>query len=232
MDTSITITELLGPLNDIERKYAPKELYARGDWTLLGPGLGRVAIVGSRKASSEGIERTRQLARLLAEQGVVVVSGLAEGIDTAAHRAAIDAGGHTIAVLGTAIDHVYPQTNAGLQQEIMRDHLCLSQFPLGSATQRQNFPIRNRTMALISHVTVIMEAQDDSGSLNQGWEALRLGRSLFIAKSIMENPAVTWPQKFVNYGAKELPDSALDELIDTLPPPVLHAVNAELPFPA
>lgn len=232
MHAQISITELFGPLNEIEKKYAPPELWTCGDRTLLRPRLGRVAIVGSRKASREGIGRARQLARLLAEQGVVVVSGLAEGIDTAAHSAAIDAGGRTIAVLGTPLDRVYPQKNAGLQQEIMRSHLCLSQFPTGSAVQRHNFPIRNRMMALISHVTVIMEAQDNSGSLNQGWEALRLGRSLFIAKSVADNPRVTWPQKFINYGATVLLDSELDELMETLPPVVLHDANAELPLPA
>lgn len=232
MHARFSLSELLGPQNEIEKKYAPPELWACGDRTLLRPGLGRVAIVGSRKASREGLGRTRQLARLLTERGVVVVSGLAEGIDAAAHHSAIGAGGRTIAVLGTPLDRVYPQENAGLQQQIMRDHLCLSQFATGSAVQRHNFPIRNRTMALISHVTVILEAQDDSGSLNQGWEALRLGRSLFIAKSIAENPGVTWPQKFINYGAKVLLDAELDELMDTLPPLIHSAPNAGLPLAA
>jgi DNA processing protein len=229
MNQPLAVTELLGPLNGIESKYAPKELFASGDRSLLRSGLGRVSIVGSRKASLEGLDRARQLATLLAQRGVVVVSGLAEGIDSASHIAAIKNGGRTIAVLGTPLDQAYPRQNAALQQEIMRHHLCLSQFAPGTPVKRQNFPIRNRTMALISHVTVIMEASDDSGSLNQGWEALRLGRPLFIAKSTVDRPGMTWPQKFINYGAKILLDAELDELLETLPP-VLQTVNAELPL--
>ncbi|MGZ3302673.1 MAG: DNA-processing protein DprA [Isosphaeraceae bacterium] len=140
--------ELLGPLNEVEQKNVPKTLYVAGDTGILGEGA-RVAIVGSRKASPEGLRRASKLAGLLADRGIVIVSGLAEGID-AAHTAAINRGGRTIAVLGIPLDQVFPRQNAALQDQIMQDHLAVSQFPAGNPIQRKNFPLRNRTMALIS----------------------------------------------------------------------------------
>ena len=113
---------------------------------------------------------------------------------------------------------MYPKQNAELQDRIVREHLLMSQFPVGYPVKPQNFPMRNRTMALVSDVTIIMEATDESGSLHQGWEALRLGRGLFIAKSIVENNGVTWPEKFLHYGARVLSDGSLEELFDFLPP--------------
>ncbi len=221
--------ELLGPLNEVERKHAPEQLYVAGDTTLLQQGA-RVSIVGSRKASSDGVARAKKLARLLIERGITVVSGLAEGIDTAAHTAALDAGGRTVAVIGTPLDKVYPRQNAKLQEQLMRDQLVISQFPVGSATQRKNFPLRNRTMALISDATAIMEASDTSGSLSQGWEAIRLGRGLFIAKSLAENKALRWPEELMHYGARILSDQTLDELFDFLPSRSAVEIDDVVPF--
>jgi DNA recombination-mediator protein A len=119
--------ELLGPLNEVEQKNVPKTLYVAGDTGILRE-RARVAIVGSRKASPEGLRRASKLAGLLADRGIVIVSGLAEGIDTAAHTAAIHCGGRTIAVLGTPLDQVFPRQNAALQDQIMREHLAVSQF--------------------------------------------------------------------------------------------------------
>jgi DNA processing protein len=212
-----TPASLLGPLNDVEKKHAPQVLFVAGDPSLLRE-RGRVSIVGSRAASADGIQRAKKLARLLAERGTVVVSGLAEGIDTAAHTAAIEAGGRTIAVIGTPLDKVYPKKNAGLQDVIMREHLVISQFPSGSVVRPKNFVIRNRTMALVSDVTVIIEATDESGSLHQGWEALRLGRGIFIAKSVVDSDLVSWPEKMLYYGARVLSNESLEELFDFLPP--------------
>jgi DNA processing protein len=212
-----TAASLLGPLNDVEQKNAPAILYVAGDTSLLREGA-RVSIVGSRKASADGIQRAKKLARLLAQRATVVVSGLAEGIDTAAHTAGIEAVGRTIAVIGTPLDKVYPKKNAALQERIMRDHLVVSQFPSGYPVQPKNFPIRNRTMALVSDATVIIEASDKSGSLHQGWEALRLGRGLFIAKSLVESDSVSWPEEMLHYGARVLSDETLEELFDFLPP--------------
>lgn len=208
------LEELVGPLNDVEKKYAPKELYVAGPLSIPLPGP-RSSVIGSRKASSEGLEAARDIARVLARRNVIVVSGLAEGIDTAAHKAAIEEGGHTIAVLGTPLDHVYPRENFDLQELIMRNHLVVSQFPIGHATQPKDFVLRNRTMALISNASIIVEAGDSSGSLHQGWEALRLGRPLFIWSSIMNDHSLSWPKKMEMYGAIELRDP--EEVLDVLP---------------
>jgi DNA processing protein len=154
---------------------------------------------------------------MLSRRGVVVVSGLAAGIDTAAHVAALEAYGRTVAVLGTPLTEAHPRSNAALQERLMREQLVLSQFPPDRPVQRGNFPIRNRTMALISDATVIIEAGETSGSLSQGWEALRLGRQLFIAQSIIDNPGLTWPSKMLDYGACALSDDTVEELFSLLP---------------
>jgi DNA processing protein len=224
-----TPQDLLGPLNEVEQKHAPKTLFTAGDTGILEQGA-RVSIVGFRKASPEGIRRASKLASVLVKQNVVVVSGLAEGIDTAAHTSAINHSGRTIAVIGTPLDQVYPKQNAALQALIERNHLLISQFPQGSPLQRKNFSLRNRTMALISDATVIIEAGDTSGSLSQGWEALRLGRPLFITKSIAENPDVKWPEEMLGYGARILSDDTLAEFFDFLPLRSAAQFNGELPF--
>jgi DNA processing protein len=205
---------VLGPLNEEEQRFKPAELYLAGDRTLL---LRRpkVSIVGSRNASEEGLRRAARLARLLVSRDAVVVSGLALGVDTAAHRAAITAGGRTIAVIGTPLDKVYPRENSDLQRLIAQEHLLVSQFPVGHPTTRASFPMRNRTMALIVDASVIVEAGDTSGSLSQGWEALRLARTLFIMKSVADRPDLKWPRQMLNYGAQILNDP--EDLLEALP---------------
>ncbi|HKQ62265.1 MAG TPA: DNA-processing protein DprA [Candidatus Polarisedimenticolaceae bacterium] len=204
---------VLGPLNETERRNAPPRLYLAGDATLLRAGP-RVSIVGSRRATADGLRRASRLARALANAKVLVLSGLAEGIDTAAHRASIDAGGRTVAVLGTPLDRAYPSENADLQSLIAREHLLISQFPPGMPVRPRNFPLRNRVMALIAHATVIIEAGETSGSLHQGWEALQLGRPLFLAASLVGGE-LAWPDKMRHYGAQVLSDA--DDVLDQLP---------------
>jgi DNA processing protein len=210
----VTPEDLLGPLNDVEKKFSPLGLFTAGPMEIPLP-KPRVAIIGSRKASSKGLDAARNITKTLLKKKVVIVSGLAEGIDTAAHLTAIKAKGRTIAVLGTPLDRVYPQKNSELQKEIMTNHLAISQFPVGHPTQRTDFVLRNRTMALISNASVIVEAGETSGSLHQGWEALRLGRPLFIWKSIVSDSSLSWPKKMMRYGALELTNS--DHVLDVLP---------------
>ncbi len=217
--------DLFGPFSALEKMHAPDQLYVSGDRALLKRSP-RVSIVGSRKASDEGLRRASKLARLLVDNGVVVVSGLADGIDTAAHRSAIDAKGQTIAVIGTPLDQVYPRSNGSLQAEIASRHLLVSQFAPGSAVRRHFFPQRNRTMALIVDASVIVEAGDTSGSLSQGWEALRLGRQLFIMRSILERADLSWPSDMLGYGALILED--LDPLLELLP--ASDHASADIPF--
>ena len=208
--------DIWGPFNDVEKRRAPKRIFVAGDDSLLRV-QPRVSIVGSRKASQGGLKRASKLAKLLVERGAIVISGLAEGIDTAAHRGALESGGRTVAVLGTPLDQNYPKSNAALQREIISHHVAVSQFPVGYPIQPGNFPMRNLVMALISNATVIAEAGETSGSLNQGWEALRLGRLLFIMESVVNNHTLSWPAKMISYGAQILSDETIDLFLDGLP---------------
>lgn len=222
------VGKLLGPLNEVEKKHAPAMLYVAGRPEILLAGA-RVSIVGSRKASKQGLDNAWTLSEQLSLRGVVIVSGLAEGIDTSAHMAAIGANGRTVGVLGTPLDEFYPAKNRGLQTLIMREHLCISQFPTGAPSMRGNFPMRNRTMALISDATVIVEAGEKSGSLHQGWEALRLGRPLFLFESIFEDTSLTWPKEMERYGAQVISLGSLDLLFEFLPERTGEAAAA-MPF--
>jgi DNA processing protein len=208
--------ELLGPLNEVERLKAPKSLFVAGDTRILEVGA-RVSIAGAHEASPEGIRRAAKLAGLLAENGIVVVSGLAGGIETAAHEAAIRHGGRSIAVLGPSLDLVDSRQNEVLQPEIMEDHLVASPYPPGRPIPKKDLSLRDRTMALISDATVIIEASDSSGCLDQGWEALRLGRPLLIADSMVEESGLSWPEQMLHYGARILSDDSLDEFQELLP---------------
>lgn len=220
--------ELLWPFNEQEKKHAPAELYFSGDRDLLRAGP-CVAVVGSRKASREGMARAAKLARLLVDNGVIVVSGLAKGIDAAAHRATIEHGGRTIAVLGTPLDQCFPAEHRELQQLIMKDQLAVSQFAPGTEVGRHTFPLRNRTMALIADATVIVEATDQSGTINQGWETLRLGRPLWLAASLFQDSGLEFPAKLAFYGAESLSDATLPALLEQLPKGRREA-PADLPF--
>ena len=205
---------LLGrSLNDVERKFAPRKLYAAGPMQIPLP-RPRVALVGSREAAPKSLADAETIAKTLTKEGVVIVSGLAKGIDSASHKAAISSGGRTIAVLGTPLDKVYPQENAQLQNEIIKHHLAISQFEVGSVVARSNFIRRNRTMALVADASVIVQAGESSGALSQGYEALRLGRPLFIWKTLIES-SLKWPKEMMRYGAMVLSDPK--ELLENLP---------------
>ena len=210
----VELEALYGPLNETEKKNAPATLFVAGDKELLRRGR-RVSVVGTRKPSEEGRKRAERFTRFLVEEGITVVSGLAQGIDTVAHWTAIESGGRTIAVLGTPLDKCYPAKNRELLERIMREHLAVSQFPPGSSGGRRCFPMRSRTMALLSDATVIIEAGDGSGTLHQGWEALRLGRLLFLAESLTKDPSVKWPAEMIHYGAQVLSDTK--HFLDLLP---------------
>jgi DNA processing protein len=136
------------------------------------------------------------LARELARAGVVVVSGLARGIDAAAHREAIVSGGRTIAVTGTPLDVAYPAEHDLLQAAIAEHHLVVTPFAPGAAVASGNFPHRNRVMAALCQATVIVEATDISGTLHQAAACKRLGRALFICASQANDPALHWPAWF------------------------------------
>lgn len=220
----LSFEELVGRRpNDVESKNAPDKLFVGG--SLPTPlELSRVSIVGTRTPSKEGEELARKITEMLVRAGYAIVSGLARGIDTAAHNAAIGAGGQTVAVLGTPLDKTYPAENTRLQAEIMKRHLAVSQFPPGSHVAPGNFVRRNRTMAVISDATVIVEAGKSSGTQHQGWEAIRLGRDLFVSELVMGDRGNEWAQKMARYGAIKFSDPA--DMVEFLPPtPVIRTVT-------
>lgn len=206
----------LNSLSIIEKKHAPEQLFTEGDTSLLLKGR-RVSVVGSRKISKFGKARTEIITKALIERGITVVSGLAEGVDTIAHETAIQNRGKTIAVLNTPLSKVYPTKNRELLNQIKKDHLAISQFPDNFPYKKSNSPIRNRTMALISDATIIIEAGEKSGTRYQGWEALRLGRQLFLMQNVAEDNSITWPREMISYGAQVLNRDNYLEIMDDIP---------------
>ena len=186
-------------------------LFFSGDISLLDRPC--VAIVGSRAVSAEGCARTARLSRELVRSGLVVVSGVALRVDAETHAAAVAAGGSMIGVIGTPLDRAYPPENASLQEEIYRRHLLISPFRVGERISKSNFPKRNRVMAAITDATVIIEASDTSGALHQVAECVRLGRWLFIAKSLADNPSLAWPAKFLRSGGRTAVLTSTDHLV-------------------
>jgi DNA processing protein len=195
-------------------------LYYRGDWTLADSPRA-IAVVGTRKPSEDGIRRARKLVRRLVEDGFVIVSGLAQGIDTVAHTAAIEAGGKTIAVIGTPISDVYPKENVALQRRIADEYLLMSQVPVLRYMRQDHrgnrlfFPERNVTMSALTLGTVIIEAGETSGTLTQARAALSQKRKLFILENNFRNPSLTWPAKYEARGANRI--SEYEQLTEYLP---------------
>lgn len=189
-------------LNQQKANRGDARLYFAGDISLLQRPC--VAVVGTRQVSKFGALRTERLARELVTSGVVVVSGLAYGVDTIAHHTAMTNYGKTIAVIGTPLDIASPSENAKLQEAIYREHLLISQFSSDTKTSRANFPVRNRLMAILTDATVVVEASDTSGTLHQAAECTKQGRWLFITKSMVDDKTLTWPKQFLKYSTCEV----------------------------
>lgn len=179
---------------------APPYLFLKGDISILNEKA--VCVVGSRNASQKGIKNTERIVMSLIKRNIVVVAGLAKGIDTATHSTALKYGGKTIAVIGTPINQYYPKENRKLQIEIEKNGLIVSQFPPCNVINKWNFPIRNATMSGISLATIIMEAGETSGALKQADHALKQGRDVLIPQSAVDDPMIKWPNKYVRKGAK------------------------------
>jgi DNA processing protein len=191
----------------------PFALHFRGDLSLFArPGL---AIVGSRRASPYAINAAGQLARTLAPLGFVIVSGLARGVDAAAHEAALDASGTTIAVLGTGIDVIYPRSNARLFRRIEQQGLIVTELPPGSPPKPEHFPIRNRLISGLTHGTVIVEATCRSGSLITARMAAEQGREVFAVPGSIFSPGSEGTHRLIQSGAKLLHD--VNDVFDELP---------------
>jgi DNA processing protein len=198
-------------------------LRSRGHWP--PPDGSRVAIVGSRRPSPYGEAVAEQVAAELAQAGVVVVSGLAVGIDSAAHRGAINGGGVTVAVMGTGVDIVYPAVNLKLAEEIIASGGALvSQFPDGTLPRRHNFPARNYTIAALSDVVVVVEAAEASGALITAEAALDLHKEVMAVPGSIFSPLSVGAHALIRDGAA-LVQNARDVLA------VLHVTRDVLDDP-
>lgn len=193
-----------------QTEQAPVFLFMRGNLNLLK--FNTISIVGTRNPSEQGKKRAQILAERLGLNRIVVASGLARGIDTAAHTGALNRKNPTIAVIGTPLTMVYPKENEMLQRSIEENGLVISQFAPSMSVQRWNFPMRNAVMSGISLATVIIEAGETSGSLIQADYALKQGRIVFIPQSAIDNDDLKWPKKYIQRkGAYKF--STIDELL-------------------
>src|SRR5690242_20205946 len=161
-----------------------------------------IAIVGSRRATAYGLEVAAVLARDLAARGVTIVSGFARGIDSVAHRAALEAGGRTIAVLGCGIDVTYPPENRRLADEVSARGALVTQFPPGMAPLPYHFPTRNRTLAALVLGVVVVEAAERSGTLSTAGFAADLGREVYAVPGKITSPTSVGVHRLLRDGAR------------------------------
>lgn len=164
----------------------PPVLWSRGDWATLSEPV--VAIVGTRRSTSYGQRVTREIAGALAREGACIASGMALGVDACAHRAALDAGGRTVAVLGTGPDLSYPRAHTALHHEIAQRGLVLSELPPGAKSDPGSFPRRNRIIAALASLTIVVEAPLLSGALITSKNALELGRDVAAVPGTIDSP--------------------------------------------
>ncbi len=198
----------------------PLLLYARGRTDILQ--AFKIAIVGSRRPSPYGYAVTDKLSAELAAAGLVIASGMARGIDTAAHHGALRVNGSTIAVLGCGVDIVYPSENRKLAETIAARGLLLSEFPMGAVAFPQNFPIRNRIISGISSGVMIVEAAQYSGSLITARLALDQGREVFAVPGNIVAKQSWGPNLLIKQGATLIQD--WKDVVDALPTPVRRMI--------
>jgi DNA processing protein len=190
----------------------PPVLYLRGelspadDWA--------IAVVGTRRASPYGRQATERIVADVARAGVTIVSGLARGIDTHAHSAALAAGGRTIAVLGSGLDRIYPDENRKLAEQIAGSGAVLSEYPLGTPPDATNFPRRNRIVSGLARATLVVEADYKSGAMITATQAAEQGRDVFAVPGSIFNPLSAGPHQLIREGARVVTDASdiLEEL--------------------
>lgn len=178
----------------------PLALYVRG--RLLSTDRMALAVVGSRRATHYGLSVADRMAYQLAQAGFCVVSGLARGIDTEAHRGALKAGGRTVAVLGSALDCLYPKENAALADAIAESGAVISEYPLGRAADRLTFPYRNRIISGLSMGVLIVECDIKSGTLHTADAAAEQGRTVFAIPGRIDTPSAGGSNRLIKNGAK------------------------------
>ncbi|PSB52478.1 DNA-processing protein DprA [Chamaesiphon polymorphus] len=195
---------------------APSVLYYRGQVSLAenrgeAPTVG---IVGTRDPSDYGKRWARKISELLAMKGFTIVSGLAQGIDTEAHTACLEAGGRTIAVVGSGLNIVYPPRNQALAAQIERDGLIVSEYTANTPPDRGHFPARNRIIAGLSRVTIVIEAPTRSGALITAHQANDFGRDVYVLPGSIDNPKAIGCLELLSRGAQ--PILGLDPLLELL----------------
>ncbi len=200
----------------------PVLLYGKGRRELLGQNC--LAIVGSRNATPQGEANAEAFAQILSEAGITIVSGLALGIDAAAHRGGLRGAGSTIAVVGTGLDRVYPARNKELARAIAENGLLLSEFPLGTISAAGHFPRRNRIISGLSHAVLVVEAALNSGSLITARLALEQGREVLAIPGSIHSPLSKGCHALIKQGAK-LVESARD-IAEELSWPAVAAAGA------
>lgn len=209
------------PARLLELADAPSVLYLQG--TLASAHPPAVAIVGTRNASAYGLRVARAIATACAQAGVVIVSGLARGIDGAAHEAALDAGGRTVAVLGTGLDIYYPKTHRSLQSRIARDGLLLTEQKPGDSGHGGTFPRRNRLIAALADLTVVVEAGKGSGALITAEHALELNRTVACVPNAIDQVSALGSNALLKLGAEPILEVAdVLALLRVDPSPACH----------
>ncbi len=213
----------------LHETYAPPPvLYVKGD--LKEQDAWAVGVVGTRRASTYGLEVTRRLAGSLARNGITVVSGMARGIDAAAHRAALEAGGRTIAVFGCGIDTIYPAEHRKLAQQIAAHGALISDYPLGTRPEGRNFPPRNRIISGLSMGVLVTNAGKTSGALITADFAAEQGRDVFAVPGSILTQGSLGPNRLIQDGAKVVvqAEDILEELNLTM---VAEQKQARLALP-
>ncbi len=204
----------------------PVLLYVRGDGQVLN--LPSLSIVGTRKPTLYGTQMAQRLGRDLAARGLVIVSGLARGIDAIGHQGAMDAQGRAIGVLGTGIDVCYPKENKKLYEKVLERGAIISEFPLRTHPAPENFPVRNRIVAGLPLGVVVVEGAQYSGSLITARLAMEFGREVFGVPGNATQPVSFAPNQLIKQGAKLV--TCAEDVIEELPTPVRAAlVKAEQP---
>lgn len=200
----------------------PERLYVAGNLDALH--MPSLAIVGSRNPTSQGRRNAYEFARYLGRSGFCIVSGLAQGIDTAAHEGALDGGAMTIAFLGHGIDRVYPPSNRELAARIAMQGALCSEFVMGTAPRREHFPVRNRLISGLSLGTLVVEAATRSGSLISARLAGEQGREIFAIPGSIHNPLSRGCHRLIRQGAKLVESGA--DIVSELGPLVRHLMQA------
>jgi DNA processing protein len=204
----------------------PVLLYMRGDSQILN--LPSISIVGTRKPTLYGTQMAERLGRELAQRGLVIISGLARGIDAISHKGALAANGRAIGVLGTGIDVCYPKENKKLYEKVLERGAILNEFPTGTHPAPENFPVRNRIVAGMPLGAIIVEGAQYSGSLITARLAMEFGREVFGVPGNVTQPVSFAPNQLIKQGAKLV--TCADDVIEELPTPVRAAlVQAEQP---